>query len=291
MKKILMISVMFLATVARADIVSDAEDIMNSGQDVFPQFFPSSQSTQTLPPWLFRYYPETQIYLGVNQDDAGVYVMGGVFSDSPNFVGSIEQVRTLLANEQQQPVDDQLACNLDKIPEGIKVSVDGNNVSVSTEGQCIKVSTNDSLCEAAPDTDEAGNPIATGIHMLTTMNIQQFATSGITYSNPQFETFVNNILQQGIGSKMCLINAPRDYTYKVNFDMCLDVTDQMTDELATVATVTPPVTMTYVGSSVSQVVADCYATDANMVVDLVTQETSVKFPDGSWQSLSTLDLQ
>lgn len=286
-----MISLMCLATVARADIISDAEEVMNDGQTVFPQFFPTPQTTQTLPPWLFRYYPETGIYLGVNQDNAGVYVMGGVFSNEPNFVGSIDDVKALLENEKQQPVNDQAACNLDKIPDGIKVSVDGKNVSVSTEGQCIKVSTNDSLCEAVPDTDEAGNPIATGIHMLTTTDIQQFATSGITYSNPQFEGFVNGILQQGIGSKMCIINAPRDYAYSVNFDMCLDVTDQITDELTTIATVNPPVTMTYIGSSTSQVVADCYATDANMVVDLVTQETSVKFPDGSWQSLSTLDLQ
>lgn len=87
-----------------ADIVSDAEDIMNSAQTVFPQLFPSSQTTQTQKPWLYRYYQETQIYLGVNQENAGVYVMGGIFSDTPNFVGSIDEVRTLLANEQQQPI-------------------------------------------------------------------------------------------------------------------------------------------------------------------------------------------
>ncbi len=82
-----------------------ADALMDKGQRVFPEFFPSSQSTQVLSFWLYRFYPETGIYLGVNQEDANVYLMGGGFGNSPYRVGTISQVNDLLDQQSgQEPV-------------------------------------------------------------------------------------------------------------------------------------------------------------------------------------------
>jgi hypothetical protein len=72
-----------------------SEQLMNWAESQFPQFFPSHQSTQLAVPFAYRYYPEAGIYLGVVvQGSSGmelnsVYVMGGVFGNSPRYVGPL----------------------------------------------------------------------------------------------------------------------------------------------------------------------------------------------------------
>ncbi len=85
MKKIIQIpALMFLSGIAQADIYSDAEDIMNEKESVFQNYFPSHQQTIIAPPWLYRYYPETNNYQGINIEDGLHYVMGSdFFSDIP----------------------------------------------------------------------------------------------------------------------------------------------------------------------------------------------------------------
>ncbi len=85
MKKIIQIlALMFLSGIAQADIYSDAEDIMNEKESVFQNYFPSHQQNIFAPPWLYRYYPETNNYQGINLEDGLHYVMGSDFSpDTP----------------------------------------------------------------------------------------------------------------------------------------------------------------------------------------------------------------
>lgn len=79
-----------------ADIISDSEQIMNDAQTVYPDLFPSKQATQTLAPYQYRFYPSTGIYLGINQDDAGVYLLGGSFGDTPRFLDKTGKVISML---------------------------------------------------------------------------------------------------------------------------------------------------------------------------------------------------
>lgn len=72
-----------------------ADQLMNFAETTFPMFFPSHQSTGTLDPFLYRYYPQTGVYLGVvvkadmGYTMNGVYVMGGPFGDAPIYVGQL----------------------------------------------------------------------------------------------------------------------------------------------------------------------------------------------------------
>jgi hypothetical protein len=79
-----------LATVAPAEA---ARQLMDFGEAHFPQYFPSHQATLSEPPFAYRYYPQTGVYLGVVLTPGsmwamdGVYVMGGPFGAGPQFQG------------------------------------------------------------------------------------------------------------------------------------------------------------------------------------------------------------
>ena len=75
-----------------------ADALFNLGESAFSQYFPNHQPTQSsYPPFLFRYYPTTNTYLGVvvqssqQYTNGGVYVMGGAFGNSPLPVGLLGQ--------------------------------------------------------------------------------------------------------------------------------------------------------------------------------------------------------
>lgn len=72
-----------------------ADALMDFGERQFPGYFPAAQPSQSLPPFRFRHYPQTGIYLGVvvsadpNYLLDGVYVMGGEFGSAPVRVGVV----------------------------------------------------------------------------------------------------------------------------------------------------------------------------------------------------------
>jgi hypothetical protein len=72
-----------------------AEQLLNFAETTFPNFFPVHQTTGTFDPFLFRYYPQTGVYVGVvvkanmGYTLDGVYVMGGPFGDAPIYVGQL----------------------------------------------------------------------------------------------------------------------------------------------------------------------------------------------------------
>jgi len=87
-----------LAVVAQAVAPEEAaRQLMDFGEAQYPQFFPSRQPTQSLPPFAYRHYPQTGTYLGVavtaglGYEYLGVYVMGGPFGNEPQFVGPLAQ--------------------------------------------------------------------------------------------------------------------------------------------------------------------------------------------------------
>jgi hypothetical protein len=77
-----------------------AEQLLDFAESTFPNFFPVHQATGTFDPFLFRFYPQTGIYVGVvvkanmGYTMDGVYVMGGPFGDSPVYVGQLSSFIT-----------------------------------------------------------------------------------------------------------------------------------------------------------------------------------------------------
>lgn len=81
---------------AQALTATEAADaLMDFGERQFPGYFPSPRPSESLPPFRFRYYPQTGIYLGVvvsadvHYALEGVYVMGGAFGSAPLRVGAV----------------------------------------------------------------------------------------------------------------------------------------------------------------------------------------------------------
>jgi len=77
--------------VAHADRASDAETLFNWAEKSYSQYFPSHDETKSASPWLYRYYSQTGVYVGL-KDDNGVYVMGGAFGNAPLFVDTFENL-------------------------------------------------------------------------------------------------------------------------------------------------------------------------------------------------------
>lgn len=67
--------------------VALANQLLDFGERQYPQYFPGHETTQTLDPYLYRFYPASAIYLGVA--GVAVYVMGGPFGTVPLQVGVV----------------------------------------------------------------------------------------------------------------------------------------------------------------------------------------------------------
>lgn len=89
---------MLLVNFAKADINSDAQDVMNTHEALFKNFFPSHQSAVIAGDWLYRYYPETKIYQGFNKQDGNFYLLGPNFSDQPLSIAALEHIKSQLSN-------------------------------------------------------------------------------------------------------------------------------------------------------------------------------------------------
>lgn len=78
------------------DKVSATNQLLDFGEKSFPQYFPAQSVTGTYQQYLYRFYPATGIYLGVDQNSGGVYVMGGSFGSAPAWVGMLTSFITPL---------------------------------------------------------------------------------------------------------------------------------------------------------------------------------------------------
>lgn len=75
---------------------SAAEQLLDAAEARYPDLFPSHQPTQSFAPFLYRYYPQTGIHVGVVVSVGGypldaVYVAGGPFGTiaQPTYVGML----------------------------------------------------------------------------------------------------------------------------------------------------------------------------------------------------------
>lgn len=72
-----------------------ARQLLDYAERQYPQLFPNRLSTQSSPPFLYRYHPSTGLYVGVAVTNTGgyvqdgVYVMGGSFGAVPRPVGRV----------------------------------------------------------------------------------------------------------------------------------------------------------------------------------------------------------
>jgi len=268
----------------QADINTDANQIFNDAQKVYSELFPSNQKTQTLEPWLFRFYSKSGIYLGVNKEDSGVYLLGGTFGTSPVYIDQTDQILSMLNAKKGITTDGTTFCNLASIPEGISYQQNNNTISLSTNGQCIKLPeiASKNYCDVNPSTDSSGIAITTGINVLIQSNVQDFEITGLLIDLPESAT---NAL---FGTKVCLINAPYDFTsYHVNNDLCIDMTDQLLSANPSIISYSNlPITLRYKSSAISTIVSDCFATDADAISDAVTGEVWTKNEDSSFMKIN-----
>jgi hypothetical protein len=80
---------------AQAQSEADIERLFDWAESTYPTLFGSHQTSQTLAPWRFRYYPTQQNYVGVNP--AGeVYVLGASFGGNLKRVGLFSDFAPLL---------------------------------------------------------------------------------------------------------------------------------------------------------------------------------------------------
>ena len=256
---------------AAADTSSDTEILLNWAERTYPQYFPTHQVTQTINPWLYRYYPETGIYAGVNSGDTSAYVLGGPWGESP---ARIDTLASLIAQITNSGGNGSVpACNAANAPAGLFYTQNGNVVNVTTNGQCIPLPSSNNLCQAPPQT------AATGISVLTSTSVNSSKFDGISINIPgipnPFESFGN----QFSNSKFCTINTPTEgINLTVVSDVCFDMTAQFEGQLEDITgvVVTPPITMATKSTTTSQQVSDCFATDADSVFDALTNEFWIK---------------
>ncbi len=118
-----------------ADITSDTEKLLNWAESKYPEFFPGHSATQTnIEPWLYRFYPGTGVYAGVNKSDNGTYTLGGPFGNNPVFIDSLSNLISKIPTGNWQgakPVHRQASQFFDKLE--VAISTNGDAVAVWLE--------------------------------------------------------------------------------------------------------------------------------------------------------------
>lgn len=263
---------------AFADTASDTDMVLNWAENNYPGLFPGHQATQSINPWLFRFYPDTGIYAGVNTNNNNFYVLGGPWGNTPTL---IETLPNLVGLVQSSGGDGGIsACNTVNVPDGISYSQSGNVVTVTTNGQCVPAPnvtdpTNSNLCVAPQQTT------ASGISVLSSNTVTASSLNGITITTPGLPNTFQAIVDATASVKHCTVNAATDTANLiVNSDLCFDVTEEISGLLNSFPIdgiqVTPPITYTSAGTYSSQIVPDCFATDAATITDAFTGEVWIK---------------
>ncbi|TXI29345.1 MAG: hypothetical protein E6Q60_04320 [Nitrosomonas oligotropha] len=260
---------------AFATTSTDTEKLLNWAEKTFPQFFPSPQATQNIEPWLFRYYPETGVYAGVNKSDNAVYVLGGPWGNNPTL---IDTLANLISQVDSSGGNGGIAaCDTSNTLSGVSYSQSGNVVTVTTGSSCVVLPdlSTTNLCTVPSQTT------ASGIHALGSNTITSSTISGITISIPGLPDPFSELINSAANVKHCTINAPAGTeNLTVNSNLCLDITTVFSKELGSISipgvAVTPPITYTTTGTYKNAIVADCFATDAATITDAFTGEAWVK---------------
>jgi hypothetical protein len=263
---------------AFGETTSDAERLLNWAELTYPQIFKSYKTTIAQGPWLYRNYAEAGILAGVNKNDNNVYVMGGPWGNTPTVIGPL----SALIARVDGTGDASEICDATVLPEGVTLTRNGNVITATTNG-CVVPPENQNFCEfLLPDP-----PVATGISVLATGALNKFETKGILSTAPGI---LDEFLQQpGLDFKTCFVNAPSEKLANITFqtNVCYDLTASL-GALSGVPgiTITPPIQQTLEASATMTRVDDCFATTADSVADLVTNEVWIRESDGSWTNIS-----
>lgn len=254
---------------AAADTASDTETLLNWAENTYPDYFPTHQATQNIDPWLYRFYPETGIYAGVNKTDNNVYALGGPWGDTPALIDTLPNL-VALAGSGNSSIP---ACNTASAPAGMRYAQNGNIVDITTDGQCIPLPTSNNVCQVPQQTAE------TGISVLTSSTVISSRFEGFKIDIPgipnPFESFANSFSN----SKHCTVNVPAEgANLIINSDVCYDMTAQFGSEFENIPgiVITRPITMARKDTTTSQAVPDCFATDADTIFNTVTNEFWIK---------------
>lgn len=265
---------------AFATIASDSEKLFNWAEKNYSQFFSSHQATQSIEPWLFRFYPESNVYVGVNKSNNNVYVLGGPWGDNPTLVDTLANLINQVNNSGSN--GGIAACDTTDTISGVSYSQSGNVVTVTTNGQCVLAPdlSKTNLCQIPKQT------AASGVSLLGSNTVTASSIEGLSTSIPGLPNPFNAIVDAAANVKHCTRNAPAaTANLVVNSDLCLDITAPITETLAglpvTGIVLTPPVKYYTKGTYTNQNVADCFATDATTISDAFTGEAWVN-QDGSF---------
>lgn len=263
-----------LGTTNLASANPEIETIFNWAENNYAEFFPGHQTTQMIDPWTYRYYPSTEIYVGVKDNE--IFVLGGPWGpNNPTFIDSVSNLTAQIAasgGDSSIP-----GCNTADIPAGMKFTQNGNVVHITTNGQCIPLPENKNFCVLPTQAT------STGISLLSNVNVTSSQIKGIT-------TEIPGLLDPGSAfssNNHCTINAPAATTDQiVNSDMCLDITEQFSSfEAFPGVVITPPVTIAVVSTTTNQVVPDCFATNAATISDALTGASWFRDTTGNFVQL------
>ncbi len=259
---------------------NDCNFILDGAQQVYDDLFPSDPAPQFSGPWCYRYYPKTEIYAGIYQGAKsfktdGVYVLGGIFGDTPVYIDQKGVVINLLKNQM-----DKSLCDSTALPEGLIIKDEGNITTMTTGGECIKLPASNNYCEVLPETDEDREIVATGIHVLSSTNITDYKLLG--FEMPDFPKIPGlpslddpfKFLKDDLANQtVCVIHAPTKLTdHTIKTDICFDLSDQIGD-LAPILGIADKVTVKFKGVTTAKTVKDCFDTDALVISDLKTGES------------------
>ncbi|NOQ16524.1 MAG: hypothetical protein GQ581_05655 [Methyloprofundus sp.] len=270
------VSIVCAAQPVQADVSSDTAQIFALIAQLFPSEFTVGQPVLTFDTiWLYQ-VGTTGIIVGVNQITGEVYLLGGSIGPEPVLVGQSDAVVALLQSQAGSTGGIEEVCNTGSVPSGYSYSRDGNIITVTTNGQCVVIPEDLNLCEATPEVDGSGVRVVTGLNVLTQINVDSYNFSGLEFNSPGMDNPLESMAENIANSGACIINAPADFTnMTINADICFDVTSQF-DSLSSipgVLTITPPVTTSFVSTSVITTVPNCFDTGAVSITDIVTEQS------------------
>ncbi len=246
---------------AYADFSSDAEILLNWGEKNYSQILTTHETTKVLPPWYYRYYPVANVYVGLNSQDNGIYVLNGAPGAVPVLFGNVPDFLKQINSTNSTYCDQNLA------PEGFSFQQVGNVIKVSTNGQCPRLTARP-VC-----TPSANEP---GVSVLSSTDIRNFTLDGISFTNPAIGSLVQPAIQKAGKTNTCIINAPKSLlTQTIDMDVCVDVSDKLSDfsNLSSFFIAKPPITMKIQGGVVNLPTDDCFKTDSTYIINALTKES------------------
>ncbi|GEM_PF-2744962 len=216
-----------------------------------------------------------EVYVGYEQNQGELFTPGHLGKIASK--GSNHGATT--GNNPTNTTSGNPACDTTKAPAGIEYSIEGNRITVTTQGKCIPVP-DTALCTAPAPTQ------ATGVSMLSTMLLSSFNINGISINISGFPNPFEETGKALANAKTCLMNAPASYNYIIDADVCYDITNKIDASKLQGAgafiSVTPPITEAFEGTIDNVQVNDCFSSGAVSIFDALSKETWIKQADGSY---------